>query len=219
MADYADSSFRYLAQDAPRMHMEDPRQKKAQSGDSEELFNRIFADQPKQSAATMADGRLSMKVPENWQRVEDGKLPIGVHSVGFRPKDNADIELNMYYRGHQLDEPSAKKFHELLAAPPHSPLTTDELKSVQTVLRDKANEKDFKILSAKTEKLNGITVLSIEGSYTNYDVRAQVKYVDSVGDGKVVQEISYTAPAKDYNNLKYLLDAEKSMKSLIVHRQ
>lgn len=160
----------------------------------------------------LSDGRLTIKMPNNWQKVDDGKLPVGVSSVGCRPKDNANVELNIYYRGSHLDPEAAKRFHDLLSKPPHL-LSSDELKQVSQALRDKANPENFKILSAKTETINGRTVLSIEGSYRQFDVRAQVKYVDSEADGSIVREVSYTAPAKDY--AKYILAAQKSFSSLI----
>jgi hypothetical protein len=193
--------------------MEDPNSKNlASDSESAALFNSIFNDSVKPAAAVMSDGRLAMRMPTNWQLVENGHLPMGTSSMGCRPKDNPQVELNIFYGGPSFDMDAARKFHELLEKPPHL-LSSAELKAVGDTLGNKADHQYFKILSAKTEELNGRTVLSIEGNYTQWPISAQVKYVDSGHDGSSVRAVSYTAPTKDY--AKYLLQANKSFKSLI----
>ena len=210
----AGTFFQYVeSKGHQKLAMDDPNSKKpSPDSASDALFDSIFKGPVKPMARAISDGQLSMKMPSGWQMVENKTLPVGYSSVGCRPKDNREVELNIFSGGGRLSEEAAMRFHELLSKPPHA-LTSAELKNVSEAIGDKADPHSFRILSARTENINGKTVLSIEGHYTSWPISSQIKYVSGGTDGAFVRAVSYTAPTNEYG--RYLLQAQRSFQSLI----
>lgn len=160
---------------------------------------------------TISTGQIaSMPVPSGWELRTGYTLPAGAGLTEYHPHINDDIRLNSFYRGYRIDEESAQKFKECLAQPPHE-LQQSEIQGLRAVLDTKGY--DFDLRSAKTVDLNGKKILWVEGAWQDAEhTNAQTIYVDSDGTGSAVQEISYSAPAKDYNT--YLEEARKSLTSI-----
>jgi hypothetical protein len=155
-----------------------------------------------------------MDLPPGWVAGEPYHNVGGIGTRSFKeyhPPESPDSSLCFYYRGLPMDAQSGKNFHDILQKPPHT-LSQEELASLGEVLRDKKDPKDFTMASARTENVNGKTVLVIEGRYKEIQQDTQEYFVDASGDGRAVQEIYYQAPKDDYP--KYLKDARQSMKSI-----
>jgi hypothetical protein len=180
---------------------------------AESLFNRTFASPAKpEGNPVISTGQIqAMTVPDGWVKRDAVNLPSGGGLVEYHPPGHDDIRLNSYYRGSRVGQEAAQAFKDCLAKPPHQ-LQSKELKDLAQVLGDKSY--DFDIFFAKTADLNGKRVLSVEGRYKDKDhTSSQTIYVDSDGTGSAVQEISYTASGKDYQD--HLSEAQKALKSII----
>ena len=167
---------------------------------------------PSKGGAVIFTGQIeAISVPNGWVARKAVSLPTGVGLIEYHPVGHNDIRLNSYYRGMRIGAEAALAFKDSLAQPPHA-LKSAELKALSMVLRDKSY--DFEIIFARTEDLNGRRVLSVEGTYKDpAHTRSRTIYVDSDHTGSVVQEISYTASSKDYQN--HLTEAETALKSII----
>jgi hypothetical protein len=179
---------------------------------AESLFNRTFGKAMPDQKPVISTGQIeAMSVPDGWVKRDDVNLQAGAGLVEYHPPGHDNICLNSFYRGSRVSTEAAAAFKDCLAQPPHQ-LQSKELKALQEILRDKSS--DFDIYFAKTSDLNGKRVLSVEGRYKDPNhTGSQTIYVDSDGTGSAVQEISYTASGKDYQN--NLAQAHKAFKSII----
>ena len=148
---------------------------------------------------TVSLGQIDqIDIPPGWQEGTAQK-PTGGSSLfrEFHPADNPEVRLCFYYRGRRISEEAGQAFHSMLEQPPHV-LKPEELQPLREVLREKLNSKDFNLLFAKTEEMNGKRVLVVEGAYNNSQLKTRELFVDSDGTGTAVQEIYYQAPRNDY---------------------
>lgn len=110
-----------------------------------------------------------------------------------------------------MSAPSAEAFHDVLAKPAHV-LSSPELKSIAEVLDAKSDASVFNTLSARTESLNGKSVLIVEGRYKEKQVDTYALFLDSDGTGGAVQEVYYQAPKADFmSKLKAAKEALKTV--------
>ncbi|HEY9868983.1 MAG TPA: hypothetical protein V6D08_07440 [Candidatus Obscuribacterales bacterium] len=153
-----------------------------------------------------------MSIPAGWQEGPSSINGAGTsHFREFHPREDPQVKLCFYYRGLRTSREAAKNFRDVLDKPPHV-LSSAELASLKETLRDRGNPRDFKVLTAQTEDINGKRVLVVEGTYTGIQQDARAILVDSDGTGSAVQEIYFQAPKGDY--LRYLKTAKDSMKSI-----
>jgi hypothetical protein len=111
----------------------------------------------------------------------------------FQSADNDKVELAFFYRGAPMNKVIGADFRGILSAPPHE-LSAEEVESIQLVLRDASEPDWFDLSSARTDLLQGKTVLLIEGTWKNSHLYNLGIFIDVDGSGCIVQEIHYTAP-------------------------
>jgi hypothetical protein len=111
----------------------------------------------------------------------------------FQSEDNDKVELAFFYRGAPLNKVIGADFRSILSSPPHG-LSAEELESIQLVLRDASEPEWFEMSSARTDVIQGKTVLLIEGTWKNSQLYNLGIFIDVDGTGCIVQEIHYTAP-------------------------
>jgi hypothetical protein len=177
-------------------------------------FTKFFGPEALEMAPTgpsMSVGQVRfMALPEKWERRMPGPMPAAAGLVEYHPPGMEYVRLNSFYRGKRISPPAGKYFHDILQAVPHA-LTSEEGQNLQEVFDDKRSE-DFDVISARTAEWNGRKVLILKGKYKAEPVLGQTIYVDSDGTGTSVQELSFTAPEKLYD--QFLPDADRSLKSI-----
>jgi hypothetical protein len=111
----------------------------------------------------------------------------------FKSSDDERVELAFFYRGAPMNKFIGTDFRNILSSPPHE-LSSEEIESIQLVLRDASEPDWFDLTSARTDVLQGKTVLLIEGTWKNSHLYNLGIFIDVDGTGCTVQEIHYTAP-------------------------
>lgn len=165
----------------------------------------------------------SVEVIDNG-KIEGFNLPIGWVEVEvtpnanvlwsmreFRPMKDSDVRLSIFHRGGPVSDSSAKSFRDVLNQPVHS-LTYDEFWSVQQVLRDAALPDQFELLLAETIEVNGLTVLSVHGSWPKLKVDSHSIFIDADGLATQVQEIHFFAARDQYD--AYWGDVQNAIASI-----
>ncbi len=156
---------------------------------------------------------LCMNVPEQWlwgKRKTRDETQFSF--LEFHPEGKPEVMLWFFYRGHKLTETVAESFRSLLALPSHL-MTPQEIGPVEGVIRDKARREFFELISARTEQLNGKSVLTMQGRYKESQEDSYSIYIDADGSGSVVQELHFQAPKDSYRH--YIPEAKKSFSSII----
>jgi hypothetical protein len=147
-----------------------------------------------------------------WKK-DELERPTGGASMylKYHPEEQSDTQFAFFYRGKKLNTEESSKFRNLLQKPAHV-LSPAELDSIKSVLRDKQNPNDFKMLLAKTEEINGKKVLIVEGHYKEIAEDNRTIFVDADGTGAAVQEIFFQAPKAQY--LRYFKSATSTVRSI-----
>lgn len=115
----------------------------------------------------------------------------------FTPAEKDNVQLVFHYRGLPISGNQAQNFQHLLAQEPHE-LVPEEWWLVQEVLNRMAIPDEFHLNSVRTQLVNQRTVLIAEGSWATLDFDMCSMFIDIEGDGNLVQEIYYAAPADEY---------------------
>lgn len=156
-------------------------------------------------------GQISqMDLPHTWKLGTTDNTG-GTDFREYHPRNDPEVKLCTYYRGHRVDQPSADAFREVLKKPPHI-LSPSEIKSLAEIMRNKDDAKVFSMVVARTEDLNGKRVLAVEGRFIEKQYDTHALYVDSDGNGSAVQEIYFQAPKADY--MLYIKQARDAFKSI-----
>jgi hypothetical protein len=160
-------------------------------------------------------GQISkMTLPKGWDEVVSEPF-TGIGNRAYREvrlHGDKDVALSFFYRGDSLrDENQARSFHSILHQEPHM-LTQKEINSIPEVLQDKANTKDFGILSARTQNISGKNVLIVEGRYKALQQDSYHMYIDTDDTGRHVQEVFYQAPKDRF--AAHLRVAKESLNSI-----
>ncbi|HEY9681116.1 MAG TPA: hypothetical protein V6C86_06005 [Oculatellaceae cyanobacterium] len=160
------------------------------------------------------DSIKSISLPDGWREFEVPQQGFELSTLReFRPADsiNDDVSLSLYNRGLALDDETAQDFFSLLTAPPHV-LTSDELDQVHLVLNDANDPERFSFAEAKTEFLNGRPAMIVEGRWLRSQTDMLRIYIDIKGDGRFVQEVSFSAPIADYK--RWISDVRACLQTL-----
>lgn len=153
-----------------------------------------------------------MRLPHGWvEGNSDSAIAGNGTYLEYHPTANDNVNINFFFRGRAASPAASEKFHSLMEQTPHL-LKPEELKGLKEILRDKADEDQFSVLSARTKVWNGKNVLVVEGRYRKLQEDTLAIYVDADGTGKFVQEIYYQAPKAEYN--LYLKQAKNSLESI-----
>jgi hypothetical protein len=155
-----------------------------------------------------------MKLPAGFVSGKQNSGNGGSSSFFQEYHSSADPDMKVYfeYRGHRMSPDSSSNFHQILAAPAHN-LPQVELDKLQEVLQAKGGPSDFQISTAKTQDINGKRVLTVEGDYLKFGLRARTLYVDSDGSGSAVQEITFQAPTDRFK--QNVVQGTKSLESIV----
>ncbi len=151
-------------------------------------------------------------LPVEWVEVEVARKANALWTMReFRPAQTSDVRISIFHRGGPVSDSSAKSFREVLNQPLHS-LSYDEFWSVQQVLRDAALPDQFELLLAETIEVNGLTVLSVHGSWPKLKVDSYGIFIDADGLATQVQEIYFFAPRNQYD--AYWSDVQNAIRSI-----
>lgn len=121
------------------------------------------------------------------------------------------VSLNVGWVGRPLNDREASFLHELLLEPPRA-LTANDIQKLKYFLDDKADSKSFAIDSARTMDIDGKRVMRITGHGTREAIYVDCLYIDTAGDGRIVQEVSFISPTKMLST--YKADGDKAFSSL-----
>lgn len=149
------------------------------------------------------------EVPPDWQIGRRWELAYG-YIYTWHPLDNSDVSINVSYRGHKIDAEDGAAFRAVLATP--HVLSAAEYQSLTSVLRDFSREDVFSSNLARVSTVDDVSVLVVSGTYRDQAVGTITVFIDSSGDGRVLQEITYISPADSYE--RYLPIAMMSFSTL-----
>ncbi len=186
-------------------------------------------------AEVSQDGAIkSFTLPSGWSAGDNASGGIGQrHIERFNPPLDKSVEISVYYRGLPISDPGAGAFQDILKAKPAAQrpemLTADEVRKLQEAMgtmtigdnqytNPSTNPRYapvFHVNAAYTTRLNGKTVLGVEGSFVDETGKRINDYtgyfIDRDGNGKNIQEIFYQAPPDKYP--RYLLKFKDSLKN------
>lgn len=143
----------------------------------------------------------SMRLFGNWEEGKtEGDGAGSPYSKKYHIDGDPQIQMEFYYRGHRVNQKDAKAFRDVLDKEPHY-LDLNELNSLSQILSGRGWVGDNTQLMAKTEKIDGKTVLIVEQASKLKPVRSRTVLVDadSQRPGSVVQEIIFRAPSDRYS--------------------
>ena len=154
----------------------------------------------------------SMQFPQGFVTGEEENNTAGNNYFKeFHLGIDPDVKIYFEYRGSRISKATAEKFQKILANNT-SKLTPDELKDVGEILDSKSIPEDFHIQIAKTQKVDGKSILVVEGRYIQHDLQARTFYVDADGSGRVIQEVTFQTPMAKRS--KYFPDGIKALESI-----
>jgi hypothetical protein len=161
-------------------------------------------------------GRIAtVKLPPGWHQAEVNESPPPFSSVyKFSPADKSDVILGFIRGGIPMTDGAGRAFMQTLSSSAHE-LTQREVNSLKEMLPEEADPDLFDRISCRTEDLNGIKVLIMEGNYKYRDYKNKVFHVFIPADdtGKRIQQVYFTAPNQSYND--YEPRALESMRSIV----
>ncbi len=154
----------------------------------------------------------SMQFPQGFVTGEEENNTAGNNYFKeFHLGIDPDVKIYFEYRGSRISKATAEKFQKILANNT-SKLTPDELRDVGEILDSKSIPEDFHIQIAKTQKVDGKSILVVEGRYIQHDLQARTFYVDADGSGRVIQEVTFQTPMAKRS--KYFPDGIKALESI-----
>lgn len=152
----------------------------------------------------------NIQFPNGWQQTDSTTGGVGNRSIEtYGPPSDKGVGISVFYGGLPTSDAGARAFTQLLTDKPATggpqQLTADEIKSVADAL-GRLNVGDnqytntgryrppvFHIDSARTEQVNGRTVLAVEGDFVDMNGKP-VKgfsgvFADTDGTGKRIQQV------------------------------
>jgi hypothetical protein len=151
-------------------------------------------------------------VPEGWVECEATRGAGDVDYLReFMPLGNPEVKLSFYYRGSRVDAVTGSEFLKILSSPEHE-LSDNERSQIQLVIRDAAEPSWFYIQSLRTDQINRMKVLVVEGTWLKNRLSNLGVFFDTDKSGMTIQEIHFMAPEKQYE--AYLPEAIKAIKSI-----
>jgi hypothetical protein len=155
-----------------------------------------------------------MILPGGWVEATPYKFSGGIGTRSLReihPPEAPEARLCFYYRGLPMSAEAGKNFRAVLDLPLHQ-LNEEEWVSLTILLEDKAALEDFSPVVARTDILNGKTLLLVAGTYREIKEDTFEVFVDANGDGRTIQQIFFQAPTELYR--QYLKTAKESMATI-----
>lgn len=169
----------------------------------------------------------NIQFPNGWQQTDSTTGGIGNRSIEtYGPPGDRSIGISVFYGGLPTSDTGAKAFTQLLKDKPAESgpqqLTAEDIKSIADAL-GRLNVGDnqytntgryrppvFHIDSARTEQMNGRTVLSVQGNFVDMNGKP-VKgfngiFADTDGTGKRIQQVYLQGPPDMMPQYKNQLD-------------
>ncbi|HZT35119.1 MAG TPA: hypothetical protein VFA15_04300 [Nitrososphaera sp.] len=151
----------------------------------------------------------SILLPNQWTTGYGLNNVVGNSSYDeFVPPSSAGstkARLEFFYRGTQVPENEAAAFQKILSS--GHVLSREEYFSLGSILRGKDRQSAFQVDLAWTARHNGKSVLMIEGTFIEDQMRTLIMLIDAGNGGAVVQEVAFTAAENDYAELKPQIEA------------
>jgi hypothetical protein len=160
---------------------------------------------------------MHMTLPAGWT---DGRHqePTSAGSSYFReyraPSSN-QTAISIFFRGKAMGLSSSMAFQKVLYGDTRCrELTTDEIRSLHELLKDKCDRQHFTILSARTQLISGKRVVIVQGRYKQLNEESIHVYIDADGrTGLFVQEIFFQAASADF--IRFVKAAKDSLNSIV----
>ena len=130
------------------------------------------------------------KVPDNWELSRHDENARG-YVYEWNPQSDREVSLNVSWDGEPLK--SSEAMQQMLAEAPHA-VSSEELESIKQLLQARASAQKFKADIARTEDVSGHRVLRVSGNYSEDMVYEDTIFINSSGDGRIIQEVSFLAP-------------------------
>lgn len=154
----------------------------------------------------------SVSISNDWVKTDYEPDPETMAvGVTFAHRDDNEVTIRFYCSGLMVGTDVGKKFFEILKMPLHN-LDEKELAYMAVTSGGMGDEIDFDTEFARTEKLDGKTVLSIKGIWKENQFAAHAYLVPSDEAGRKAQSIQYIAPAQKAE--KYRSSFEKVISTL-----
>lgn len=174
----------------------------------------------------------SMQLPEGWSLSDTVTGGIGQRlQEKYSPGDGSDTTLSVYYRGLPLNDQGADAFKQILASKPADSrsevLTPREIRLLKDVMgpltignNQYTNDgstapPNFHVGVAATTKINGKTVLEVDGNFVDSNGNPVNHYrgifADANGDGKVVEQVMLEGTDQFSKHLKSYKEAIHSI--------
>lgn len=169
----------------------------------------IMTEETLQSGVTDCGAIRSLEVPPDWSLGTYRQEAYG-YVISWNPPDNSDVSLNVSYYGHPLAESDALTLQNVLSN--EHTLSQSEIRSLRAALREVSSADVFTIKTAVVRCVSSVPILEVSGSYREQPVDITTIRINSSGDGRIVQEISYRAPRDLYE--RYLPAARAALSSL-----
>lgn len=140
------------------------------------------------------------EIPLNWLDLgPEARLNHGPFVKEYAPTENEEVKLTFYYRGKRVDKQSGQDFLRVLKQPPHQ-VSAQDKELLSLVIREASMEDWFETYSMYTEKLNGKTVLFLDGLWLKSNLRSLSLFIDTDNTGTAVQELHFSAPQDQFGD-------------------
>ena len=156
------------------------------------------------STTITGEGQIeSMSIPTGFvqQFMDPSEWHHSRYVRNFHRTDNPNVRLVFYFRGNPLSADEGGNLSRLLENPTHN-LSHEEIESLELLLYEECSPEDFKLVSARTETIEGRPVLRFEGTWIEADLYDVGIFIQANPKTHLVQEIHFLAPVKDYGSFK-----------------
>jgi hypothetical protein len=203
----------------------------------EKRLGTMVTNQPAQAEITNFGSVKRIVGPPTWKKIVDTPTSIGTRAGELlHPPDDAEVNINVFYRGLPIDDKSANIFSLMLSAHigagASRNLTNDEIKSLGTVMgfstigdnqytnsaaKGSRDYPVFNLTSAALVDLNGRTVLKCRGNFQNEKAVPGTDYegffFPARGNPTQIEQLYFQAPTRG-KFLRFSADWEKALKTV-----
>jgi len=155
----------------------------------------------------------TLLVPREWRKeARDSNFGEVAKSLSFLPPDGQGAELALYDRGYPIASSEAQQFQTILDKAPHK-LEPAEIATLNAqVLGNVGDSSAFQINAAETIRVNGKTVLSVDGEWREGGKKFHGLYVPKDASSREIQEVYFEGQEPHFS--KHLPDARQAMASI-----
>lgn len=155
-----------------------------------------------------------LSTPYDWVQGKKVENAGGLaYSYQWNPPGRPEVAICVSVPAQLSKEADGRTFNEIISKGEGYQLSPAEIASLRGTIGEKANPQAFTPTAAVVREIEGHKVLAISGEYTGKAPRrSEAVYVPVTVDGRLVQEVSYTAPTASFQ--RFGDAAGKSLDSL-----